>query len=586
MRGVNDEVKRKAIFDYYRVNADILVLQETHSVPGCEKIWTSQWGGGTGIYSHGTSAARGIAVFVTKSIDPNIENIYVDNDGRFIVFDIVECEQKISVAALYAPNEDNPNFFEKIQGLLRGRSEHKILIGDFNLVLDVEIDRLNTYCNNMRSLEKVESIIEEFILKDIWRIHHPEAREYSWFKRGNIMKASRIDYALISSGIDQSVKMSSYLSGIKTDHRALYLVIDLKSFERGRGYWKLNNILLGESEYVKMMNIELEKFIEQNRDEKAVEIWEKLKLKIKKLSIEYSKNRTSESKIAIAQLSELVSDYEARLPLNQGEDNLYEKTKKDLEEKLFERAKGMLFRSKVRWYEEGERNTKYFFALEKARYNAKTCYKIISESGQEIIIPEQILSEQKEFYSKLYQKDENVHFDLKNSYGICVPEEIKLEQEKMLTLDDLQDAIKSMKNNKTPGQDGLPIDFYKVFRMKLRDLFCRVVEEVYDSEMLHSTARQGILNLIPKSNKDSRFIKNLRPITLLNTDYKIIEKAIALKMLPALDHIIHRDQRGFMKDRRISVNIRKILDIMYETEKEDFRSGDIITRFCEMFRQM
>ena len=67
------------------------------------------------------------------------------------------------------------------------------------------------------------------------------------------------------------------------------------------------------------------------------------------------------------------------------------------------------------------------------------------------------------------------------------------------------------------------------------------------------TARSGILNLIPKANKDTRLVKNLRPITLLNTDYKIIEKAIANKMIPALETIISKDQRGFMKDRRISV---------------------------------
>ena len=41
-----------------------------------------------------------------------------------------------------------------------------------------------------------------------------------------------------------------------------------------------------------------------------------------------------------------------------------------------------MFRSKVKWYEEGEKNTKYFYSLEKARYNAKTCYKIIDELGK------------------------------------------------------------------------------------------------------------------------------------------------------------------------------------------------------------
>ena len=54
-------------------------------------------------------------------------------------------------------------------------------------------------------------------------------------------------------------------------------------------------------------------------------------------------------------------------------------------------------------------------------------------------------------------------------------------------------------------------------------------------------------------------------------------------MLPALEHIIHRDQRGFMKERRISVNIRKMLDIMHEAEKEDLEAVVLSLDFVKMF---
>ena len=91
------------------------------------------------------------------------------------------------------------------------------------------------------------------------------------------------------------------------------------------------------------------------------------------------------------------------------------------------------------------------------------------------------------------------------------------------------------------------VDFYKVFWSKLKVPFMEMTMACYEEHILHESAREGILNLIPKPNKDSRCIKNLRPITLLNTDYKIIEKAIANKMSPALEHIIHTDQRGFRK---------------------------------------
>ena len=119
-----------------------------------------------------------------------------------------------------------------------------------------------------------------------------------------------------------------------------------------------------------------------------------------------------------------------------------------------------------------------------------------------------------------------------------------------MNIDELGTALKAMNNEKTPGEDGIPADFYKTFWNLLKLPFHQMAMQSFETKKLHQSARRGILNLIPKSNKDSRYIKNLRPITLLNTDYKIIEKAIANKMIPALEHIIHTDQRGFMKNRR------------------------------------
>ena len=260
-----------------------------------------------------------------------------------------------------------------------------------------------------------------------------------------------------------------------------------------------------------------------------------------------------------------------------------EDTRADLEEKTLERIQGLMFRSKAKWYEEGEKSSKYFFSLEKAKYNAKTCYKILTDEGKEVTETQEILREQMTFYEDLYKEDTNVKFTLENHYEVKVPEEIKLMQEQQITMEDLQVAIKGMKNNKTPGEDGLSVDLYKVFWYRIKDLFYNMTIECYSSSLLHNTARRGILNLIPKANKDPRLIKNLRPITLLNTDYKIIEKAIANKMLPALESIIHTDQRGFMKNRRISVNIRKMLDIIHQAEKKDLEAVVLSLDFVKCF---
>ena len=213
---------------------------------------------------------------------------------------------------------------------------------------------------------------------------------------------------------------------------------------------------------------------------------------------------------------------------------------------------------------EGEKNTKYFFNLEKSNYNAKTCYVIYDEEKNKMLEdPNEILEVQRKFYTTLYKRDENIHFDLTNTHNVLVPDQHMLIQNSMISMEELTTAVMSMAKNKTPGYDGLTADFYQTFWEDLKCPFMEMLNKTYEDKILHPTALQGVLNLIPKSNKDSRYVKNLRPITLLNTDYKVIEKCIANKIMPSLTEIINKDQRGFMPERRISVNIRKLLDLAF-----------------------
>ena len=348
----------------HRKNSDLLIIQETHSVIENENVWIKDWGG-EAVFSHGTNMSRGIAIFYKKNIV--LTNIYTANDGRTIICDVVENDRKVTICAIYAPNQDCPAYFENIMLLLQSRSENKIIVGDFNLVLDVELDRKNTYCNNNKSKEVVENIMDQFSMCELWRVLNGENREYSWLKTGNIQKASRIDFALVSRGIDQYVNFIGYFSSVKTDHRALYMVVELQSMERGVGYWKFNTSLLGQKEFIEKMNQEIDTSIRLLEGKNPIEKWESLKVRIKKCAVKFSRNLTSQNNLVISSLSEKVNSYEMSFPLTQQECQIYENTKLDLDEKMLEKAKGAIFRSKIKWYEEGEKSTKYFFSLEKSQ---------------------------------------------------------------------------------------------------------------------------------------------------------------------------------------------------------------------------
>ena len=77
---------------------------------------------------------------------------------------------------------------------------------------------------------------------------------------------------------------------------------------------------------------------------------------------------------------------------------------------------------------------------------------------------------------------------------------------------------------------------------------------------LTNSQKIGIINLIPKKDKNKVYLNNWRPISLLNTDYKIITRAIANRIYKSLRQLISYDQTGYIKGKFIGFNIRKIED--------------------------
>ena len=562
---MSDTIKRRSIFDYYRKRSDIIVIQETHSKKENESEWMNEWGN-TILFDHGESNARGVCVLIKKGFAGEIKNVKISNQGRYIIFDIIIEEVDYTCTALYAPNKDSPLFFKEIDDALVERSKNKIIIGDFNVVLNENLDRGGSSYNNKKSKEVLNNIMEHYELCDVWRIRNPDTKEFSWYRyygnNNNKFSASRIDYALVSKGVDQMVRNEMYLPGIQTDHRAFLITVFNKKNQRGVGYWKINNEILNKEEYQKLIRNEISRVCLVKRGKSAIEMWELLKIRIKTVTQSYCRSRAGTNILIIAQLSEVVNKLESEQPLNEADTKLLFDSKKDLEEKIYERTKSFIFRSKARWYCEGERSTKYFYALQNAKYNAKTSFAILDQDQKLIDDNTQILEYQRQFYQNLYSKDEFVKFDLENKSGIQVSENQMLTQDCEFTLTEIKDAVNQMAKSKTPGKDGLSAEFYQTFFNELQELFMSMINETYTNGKLGGTLREGILNLIPKPNKDPREIKNLRPITLLNTDYKIIEKIIANRITPSLHEIINSDQRGFMQNRRISVNIRKLLDVM------------------------
>ena len=90
--------------------------------------------------------------------------------------------------------------------------------------------------------------------------------------------------------------------------------------------------------------------------------------------------------------------------------------------------------------------------------------------------------------------------------------------------------------------------------------------------------KRGFITLIPKPDSNLLDLQNWRPITLLNTNYKIAAKAkaVARRIEQILPKITNSDQTGFIKGGYIGENIRLISDIMDYTKTENL-SGILLS---------
>ena len=95
--------------------------------------------------------------------------------------------------------------------------------------------------------------------------------------------------------------------------------------------------------------------------------------------------------------------------------------------------------------------------------------------------------------------------------------------------------------------------------------------------------RQGIISLIPKKNKNAEYLTNWRPVSLLNVDYKIATKTIAVRLEKISPSVIHPCQSGYVKSRLIGEGIRLIADTMDFTKIKNIPGIAVFLDFEKAF---
>ena len=136
-----------------------------------------------------------------------------------------------------------------------------------------------------------------------------------------------------------------------------------------------------------------------------------------------------------------------------------------------------------------------------------------------------------------------------------------------MTMDELEAIVKNCKKNKSPGLDGLGYEFYQVtFDIIKEDLLLVFKSQLLKKEIIESD-RSGVALLCPKV-KGVPSVEELRPITLLNCDFKILSKWLVSRLWPVLPKIIKSSQLCTVEKRNILFGITNVLSTIIEVNEK------------------
>lgn len=170
------------------------------------------------------SYARGVTILVHESIPFKVNKVIKEKFGRYLIIQGNLLEEQIILANIYAPNADDPNFFQNFFLILSTLPGKYVVAGDFNCALDPANDRSSGAVeSHIRSRATIQHFMKELNLIDIWREENPDDLKFSCYS-GVHKSYSRIDLFLVSVELRYKIKECCYDAIVISDHAPNSLV--------------------------------------------------------------------------------------------------------------------------------------------------------------------------------------------------------------------------------------------------------------------------------------------------------------------------------------------------------------------------
>jgi len=534
-QGLKEHKKLKRVINFFHkqqfAKTCIINLQETH-IDNPNTLgyhWRSGY-----VQSKSINNAGGVAILYNADYFDEIIDRRSDNNGRICSFTASKNDTKYMFINIHAPNDHYKSieFFSEIESWIfdeldKDATTKIILSGDFNFIFDQNRDSIG------RSHKHQEKKVAEFMsrsmtkfgLIDTYREIH-QWGGFTWGRNNPKYIRSRLDHIIISKSFRTNI-IQCYTTKLpnESDHNLLYCEMNFDEIEQGPGIRRCNADLLENKECLKRVQEDLLNKLNENTNG-----WNP------HMKLDYAKMNLRNTLIAEGRVharKDKSTLFYVTQEINQLSDKLDKllikanaKNNTDIKELLIEidnikesidianveledikkkHAERLIFRSKVKWAEEGEKSTKYFLNLIKER-QAKLQIRKLTSNGINVTKQDEISKMISKFYKELYAKQPELKKLKDDQSGMFnnLPELSATEKEAIklpLTLNEMYNALMTC-DESAPGPDGITYGVYKKTWDICGPLIFNSWEYSNKIGTLSATQKDAAITLLEKKGKD------------------------------------------------------------------------------------
>lgn len=483
---------------------------------------------------------RGTAILIRDPIPFN--NVRMLESSRGIAIDVFD----YSIVNLYAPSgtqhraERHDFFVNELPKLLLGRSE-KIIGGDFNCIID-RSDASNPNYENI--CLPLKSLVHAMNLVDAWRMKSSDPGFTYFHSKG----ASRLDRFYIRKASSPLLGSCTLHPTAFSDHRAITISIKMSNARHPtiKGLWKLNNSILKDQEVQLLFARNWQSWGRQKcKFPSTIRWWsDYVKPRIQSFLKWQSAVKRKENRATIEFYYQCLRHAMDKSPNDPGTFTEIKKYKALIIKHHSTVLEGCQIRSRTKEMIPGEATSIYHIMKEERQKRFKNISEITHE-GETIIGDQQIAENITAYYRELYSEKS---FDCSRANNWLQSKiQTKLTDEDNSRLmeeypeDEVYSRLKESRHNKSPGPDGLTVEFYAEFWLTIKEAVVEVINEINRGVQIPQSFTEGIIVLVPKTAAPKE-IKELRPISLLNTDYKLYMRCMKARASRCVGKLLGNNQ--------------------------------------------